>query len=135
MHEATIAQSILNILSSRLAITPDAGCVSNVAVKIGDFRNVDSESLIFAFNSLKSLYAGLSTCTLDIESIKTQAWCSKAGHRYNPSIERGYCCDQCDSGIGQLICGEELDVVKITLKSDAPEESKQLCMSPSMNTL
>ena len=81
MHEATIAQSILDIVAAKLQKNCDANCVKTVAVRIGEFRNVDCDSLSFAFDSLKGLYCGLSDCELSLESIKTLAWCRKPATR------------------------------------------------------
>jgi len=134
MHEATIAQSILDIAATKLEQTPEARCILAVRIKVGEFRNVDGDSLAFAFDGLKHLYRGLATCKLELEPIKALAWCNKGKHQYNPSFDLGFCCDRCGSGIGQLICGEELEVVKITMKACPTEENRKSCMSQSMST-
>jgi hydrogenase nickel incorporation protein HypA/HybF len=135
MHEATIAQSILDIVAAKLQKNCDANCVKTVAVRIGEFRNVDCDSLSFAFDSLKGLYCGLSDCELSLESIKALAWCREASHTYNPSIDLGFCCPKCGGGIGQLINGEELDIAAITMSTHPEKEMQDRCTSQPMNTL
>lgn len=113
MHEATIAQSILKIAAMRLVEAGRGNTALKIRVKIGQFRNVDGDSLGFAFDSLKGTYPGLKTCQLETEAIKAEAWCRNDKHRYSPCFENAFCCEQCGSGIGKIICGEELDFVEL----------------------
>jgi Zn finger protein HypA/HybF involved in hydrogenase expression len=113
MHEATIAQSILKIAATKLEETGPAASALKICIKVGQFRNVDEDSLNFAFDNLKGLYRGFGACQLESQCIKTQAWCRRSHHRYNPCFENAFCCEQCGSGIGEIICGEELDFVEL----------------------
>lgn len=117
MHEASIADSILRLAANKMKSTPNTAAVKSVSVIVGEFRNVETESLQFAFDSLKSMYEGLSHCELELESVKPRALCSKNKHHYSPCFQNKYCCDKCGSGIGKIVCGEELEVVKICLLS------------------
>jgi len=117
MHEASIADSILRLAANKMKATPNTASVKSVSVIVGEFRNVETDSLQFAFNSMKSMYDGLSNCQLELESIRPRALCSKNKHSYHPSYENRYCCEKCGSGIGKIVCGEELEVVKICLLS------------------
>lgn len=122
MHEATIAQSILNIISKKLQDTPNTALVSSVHIIIGEFRNVDDESLRFAFDNLKGLYDGCSSCVLETEIIGATANCRGSNHLYHPNPANAFRCTECGDGIGSLVCGEELDVIQIALQSIANEE-------------
>ena len=117
MHEATIAQSILQIAALKLLETGSSDIALKVRVKIGQFRNVDGDSLSFAFDSLKGAYPGLKTCQLETQAVAAEAWCRTDRHRYNPCIENAFCCEQCGSGIGKIIYGEELDFVELITES------------------
>ncbi|PWT98645.1 MAG: hypothetical protein C5B53_06465 [Candidatus Melainabacteria bacterium] len=113
MHEATIAQSILDLAASKLEQIGGYNIALKICVKIGQFRNVDNHSLDFAFESLKSMYAGFESCRLEAQSVKAEAWCREGNHRYNPCFENAFCCERCGSGIGKIICGEELEFVDL----------------------
>lgn len=122
MHEAGIAQSILDIAFKRLRERASTSAVSKISLEVGELRNVDGDSLEFAFDNLKGLYNGFACCQLEMKSIKALAWCHQANHQYNPCFENAFCCEQCGSGIGQLICGEELDLRSITFETSETEE-------------
>lgn len=122
MHEATIAQSILEIATSKRADAGNAPPAIRICVQIGQMRNVECESLDFAFDNLKFLYKGFENCRLEMKSIKAQAWCRQANHQYNPRFENAYCCEQCGSGIGQLVAGNELDLIEILFAPSTVEE-------------
>lgn len=124
MHEATIAQSILSIACEKLEQTPKADAVLNIHVIIGEFRNVDIDSLQFVFDNLKDLYKGCGACKLEAELISAKALCQVNSHRYKPDFKNQFCCTECGAGIGNLTCGEELDVVNITLQAAKEEASE-----------
>lgn len=124
MHEATIAKSILEIVSRQIAQTPGALRAVQVHVVAGQFRNVDRESLEFAFDSLKMLDQGTSGCILQLEMRSATALCRDSQHSYQPCYQQAYRCPFCGSGIGKLISGEELDVVNVRLETILPEEQK-----------
>ncbi len=122
MHEATIAQSILSIASSKLKKTPNADTVMKIQIIVGEFRNVDIESLEFAFDHLKDFHDGCSGCKLEAETIQAKAVCRSGTHTYRPSADNTFKCEICDAGIGKLLSGEELDVIGITLLSRQKEQ-------------
>lgn len=123
MHEATIANSILEIVANRLeSVGPQASALS-VEILCGEFRNVDPESLLFAFDSMKELHRSLADCCLEINIIPASAKCKDNDHVYRPMYELAYRCPVCDSGIGKLVQGEELDVVNVTI--EVPQQEKE----------
>ncbi len=124
MHEATIAQSILNIAADRLSLATNADTVSNIEVRIGEFRNVEVDCLQFAFDNLKGSFAGCQNSRLRIETILASALCRDCAECYHPNFERGFRCNDCNGGIAKLIAGEELDVVRIILESSTKEYGK-----------
>lgn len=123
MHEVTIAQSILQIAASKRENLPANAFATKISVRIGEMRNVENDSLDFAFENLKTLYEGFENCHLEMNLIKARAWCRQANHQYNPRFENAFCCEQCGSGIGQLIAGEELDLVDVVFDTSTVEEN------------
>ncbi len=93
-----------------------------VHVIVGEFRNVDSEALTFAFDSLKGLYNETTSCALELETISARALCHDHGHAYHPTLERAFSCEKCGSGIGELACGKELDIINISLEGIVDKE-------------
>lgn len=116
MHEATIAQSILNLLRTKFSHVFGATAVSVVQVAVGEFRNVDEGSLRFAFNGMRGLYDEVTNCALEIETIPAQAWCNGHKHKYRPDFNNAYRCTYCGDSIGELIQGEELHIVNIEME-------------------
>ena len=104
MHEATIAQSILNLAQRRLRQTPHAEAVSKIRVLIGEFRNVEIESLRFAFDCLKDLCDACAECTLETERAKARARCRINNHLYHPEADSRFLCTICGAGIGYRYC-------------------------------
>ena len=123
MHEASIAEDILNIAAKRLGEPASLTCALKICIKVGELRNVDGDSLTFAFDNLKGRYPGFSSCKLETLSIKAEALCHQGKHKYNPRLENAFCCEHCGSGIGEIISGEELDLVKITVGAAENEVS------------
>lgn len=111
-----MAQSILRIASKKLASTAHTDTVTAIHVIIGQFRNIDIDSLKFAFDNIRALYAGCSNCHLEAEVIAARATCRGCFQAYNPDMATSFRCPQCGNGVGQLITGEELDVIGITLR-------------------
>lgn len=128
MHEASIADSILKIASTRLRQTPHAEAVTEIHVLLGEFRNVEPESLQFAFDALKGMYTGLAECELFFEIVKTRAFCQKSKHQFTPEFSNQFRCDKCASGISEIICGEELEVYKICIMAES-NKGKEACTS------
>lgn len=115
MHEATIAQAILERISNQLTCLQQASNACSVNVRVGEFRNVDPDSLSFAFNSLKHNYQACQTCALHLELIEARALCKDARHEYRASADNAYRCPECNSAIGAMVSGEELDITKIVV--------------------
>ncbi len=124
MHEATIAQSILQILSEKLLQICPSGQIVKARLLIGEFRNIDVDSLSFSFDTLKKFHLGISSCNLEFETIPTEAVCQKENHIYHPTFENTFLCEQCQSGIGKIIRGEELDLVGTTILSSSMENDQ-----------
>lgn len=115
MHETAIAGAILEKVTERLSNFSRQAEAGSVKVQVGTFRNVDPESLSFAFDSLKMLNPALTGCILNLEVIQAVALCADNEHEYAALPDNLYRCNICDSGMGRLIKGEELDITGITI--------------------
>lgn len=110
MHEAAIAKNILESLQKRLQTLPGGSQITDVEIRVGEFRNVDPESLQFAFNGLRKHYASCEQCALKIEMRTAMARCALADHLYQPRLDNGFRCTECGGGIKMLEEGEELHI-------------------------
>ncbi len=121
MHEASIANSILQIVTDKLSTTPHSQAARRVHIIVGAFRNVDLDSLQFAFDNLRGLYHGCVNCELEADMISARAICLEGNHKYSPDFAHAFRCPVCQGPIGKLLCGEELDVITITLEANPVE--------------
>jgi hydrogenase nickel insertion protein HypA len=115
MHETSIASSILQLARQKLQDTPNAQAVTKIVVLAGEFRNVDADSLLSEFDSLKVSFAGCEKCALRVDMVAAEALCADEEHRYHPTYDNEYCCPMCGRGMGRIVHGKELDVLNITL--------------------
>lgn len=116
MHEASIAEYILSIIDKRVEIEgPEFEC-SSVTVQIGEFRNVDPDSLKFAFDSIKDSLPTCKNCQLQTIYIEAEAVCISA-HSFRPTSENQFSCPVCGAGVKQFKAGEELDIIKIVINT------------------
>jgi hydrogenase nickel insertion protein HypA len=115
VHETAIADSILNKVNKRIADVDSLDAVRQIDIAVGDFRNVDAESLHFAFDALKKDFVYFENCQLVIHPIKAKAICHKLQHEYEPTLQGSFRCPQCEGGIDKIIQGQELDIIDISL--------------------
>lgn len=125
MHESAIAKSILEIVAQRLQSLEAEANAHSVSVIFGEFRNVEPESVAFAFDNMKQFYPGTLNCRLSIDIIAAVAKCKDNNHKYHPLAVSAYRCPECGSGIGDLVQGEELDVVNVVVELEKPEAEKE----------
>jgi len=88
--------------------------VSSIQVNVGEFRNVDPESLDFAFQSLRKDFKYAEDARLKINRIDAIAKCT-SGHTYSPKPDKYYACTTCGAGIDKLVNGEELEIKSFEL--------------------
>ncbi|MDX2108381.1 MAG: hydrogenase maturation nickel metallochaperone HypA [Candidatus Melainabacteria bacterium] len=118
MHEAKIASLILEKASNKLSLFADANEVKSIQLAVGKFRNIDTESLNFAFDALKSENRIFERTTLIIDEIEAIAICQENGHSYRIDFTGGFACPICGGGIGKFESGQELEIRKIQLTSE-----------------
>lgn len=131
MHESAIAKSILEIVAKRLQSVGAKAQAQQVNVLFGEFRNVEPESVHFAFDNMKNFYPGAEHCRLAVSTIIAVAKCKDNGHKYHPEAGSAYRCPECKSGIGSLLQGEEMDVVNVVVEviSESQEEREHARIS------
>lgn len=119
MHEASVAQNLLSIISARAIKEGAQFSATKVVIAIGEFRNVDPESLKFAFDSIRSEYKNCADCQIEIRNVPGKAVCVKQNHVFHPAPATRFACPLCGSGLKEFCAGEELDIEKIILSTSA----------------
>ena len=119
MHEATIAKSILESAVKRAASFSQVVCIN---VRIGEFRNVDPESLTFSFDCLKQEFSLLLDTELRIDWVPALAHCRENAHNYKPIADQFFACPTCGSGIGNLVAGKELEITGFIVAEQTEKE-------------
>ena len=113
MHELTIAQSILAIAEK--ALPPDAGgVVSAVQVEVGALSSIETDSLLFAFDTIKSGTL-LEDAALQINIINGQAGCSNC-HEIFQLNNYGDVCPRCGGYALKILSGREMKVLSIVVE-------------------
>jgi len=115
MHETVIAWHILDKVRERVGLLDNAGPVQRVSVKVGEFTNVDPESLTFAFDSMKGSYPDCKDSALEIQVIQTVALCREEEHFFHAQPGNSFRCPECGAGIKKVVSGEELEIFDIEL--------------------
>ncbi len=139
MHEAAVAHAILrralqtvyppssakdDLVRCSSRIDENAGAlekepdinVIRILIDVGEFRNIDPESLEFAFTALRKEFASTRNAKLEIRPVKALAICTIHEHEYHPTPDQYFSCTSCGGGIKKLILGEELNIVSIEIE-------------------
>ena len=122
MHELSIAQNILEIVSINLP-SEEARSVKSVKVRIGRMAGIVSDSLQFCFEAIATGTA-FQGATLHIESVPFVLDCAVCGKRFES--ESGLVvCPSCGNPDTDVVSGTELQVLEIELSDEelTPEAS------------
>lgn len=118
MHELSIAQSIVDIVSQYVA-PEQAADVRTVNVRIGALAGVVPDSLTFCFTAITA-GTSLTRAILVVDFVPYRVSC--AACRTISHAEPGLAlCPHCGSAETTVLSGTELQVVDIELHSVAPE--------------
>lgn len=112
MHEMSIAVALLDAIRQETARCPEA-TVTLARVRIGALRLVVPEMLDFAF-AAATRDTPLEGCRLEIESVPAEARCDVCSLQF-PVEDNWFECPRCGSARGQLVHGDELDLVGVEL--------------------
>lgn len=115
MHEASIAQSLLDVVIET-AHKNSAKSVLSVEVNIGRLAGVEKSSLLFAFDALKEGTLA-EKARLIINDIPIVGKCNACGleDEYENFV---FSCHNCGSYDVTLISGEELNIKEIEVEDE-----------------
>ena len=118
MHELSIAESILDIISQNVP-KEDLGNVRTVTMKIGAMAGVVCESLEFSFQALTA-GTPLAKASLSIDHIPFQVHCSSCNKTLQSQFGMAVC-PWCSGTETKVVSGTELQVVSIDLHEPVSE--------------
>ena len=106
MHEATIAQNIIQAIEQRIEGGEIDGRISKIFLQVGRLRSIVGENLKFLFEVL-SEGSPLEGSQLEIETVPVRAKCRKC-QEYFEIEDLGFLCSRCLSAEVEVITGTEL---------------------------
>jgi hydrogenase nickel incorporation protein HypA/HybF len=112
MHELSIAQALVEQVEA-VRCSHQGGEVVSVGVRIGTWRLVVAESLDFYYQAL-TRETPLEGSRLEIEVVQARGRCAQCGEIF-PVEAPLILCPVCGSLGGDLVSGQELDLVTVEL--------------------
>ncbi|MDQ1435775.1 MAG: hydrogenase nickel incorporation protein HypA/HybF [Actinomycetota bacterium] len=107
MHELALCEAILDTVNRQAG----GGRVDRVRVRIGYFRQVVPDSLLFSWELLTE-GTDLAGCTLDIDHVPAIVECRSCSARTNLDAPI-LLCGSCLGSDVELLCGEEFLIASI----------------------
>jgi hydrogenase nickel incorporation protein HypA/HybF len=115
MHEFSIAEAIVRA-TEQVVQANGGGRVEQIHLRIGELRQVVPDALLFAFDILKQ-DTPLSEACLQWETVPAQVRCKACGTDYHPK-DVFWECPSCGAVGAEVVAGEEMEIVAITLRKD-----------------
>jgi len=112
MHELGIAQALVEQVQE-ICASHGARGVLTVAIRVGTWRLVVEESLRWYFDLLTQ-GTPLEGSRLEVERIEARARCRSCGREFKAEPPL-LVCPECESLGGELVSGQELDLVSVEL--------------------
>ena len=119
MHELSIAQSLIELLSDQLADYAPARA-TNVIVQVGELSGVVPAALLTAFTIARQ-GTPLQSATLTIEPVRPRIWCDRCVAEQPAESVQNLACTVCGQPSNDVRAGRELDVTHMEL-IDPPRE-------------
>jgi len=113
MHEMSIIESLVEAVQQELRAYP-AAAVLAVRVRVGALRQVVPESLELCF-AAATRDTPLAGARLELEQVAATARCPQCRHEFAVE-ERWFECPKCQSVGGELLTGQELNLINIELE-------------------
>lgn len=117
MHERSLVMRLIEQVDDELASRSLVNLIE-VHVAIGEFAGVEPILLSSAFKELATQHWGRDVC-LSLDVVPLTALCERCGSVFR--VERfRFACPDCQSGLIQVIHGEEFRLVSLTAAHEKP---------------
>ena len=113
MHEMSIVEGLLDAVNKELRAYPGARTVA-VRVRVGALRLVVPEVMETCYRAA-TLDTPLAGSRLELEQVAATARCPQCRHEFAVE-EQWFECPKCHAAGGELLTGQELDLVNIELE-------------------
>lgn len=109
MHELSLIENIIEIVLAEMP-KHSLSRVENIALRVGQMRQVVPEALLFGFEVL-SKGTVLEGAKLTIEHVPVKGCCRQCGHNF---ILKDWLigCPDCEAAEFEIISGKELEIVE-----------------------
>lgn len=118
MHEFSLARVLVQQVVE-LQHRERATRVNVVYLRVGEFAGVDAELLGVAFETLVSEMQGLASARIVLEPVPLAARCDSCGKEFLVKQFR-FACPHCGHGKVTIVHGEELQLERIEMETEAP---------------
>ena len=115
MHELSIALGMADELT-RIARENNASKVVTVNLRIGKMSGIVTDSLKFAFDSIKFEYPVLSSTEVLIEEVPLKYECNKCKKTFTADEPYFSSCPECKSQDLKLLSGEEMQIENLKVE-------------------
>ncbi len=113
MHEVSIVEALLDAVQRELRAHPKAR-IQTVRVRVGALRQVEPQAMTFCFDAATRDTA-LAGARLALESVPGRARCRDCDAEFAVT-ENWFVCPRCQRAGGELLHGQELDLMSIELE-------------------
>ncbi|MDF1745883.1 MAG: hydrogenase maturation nickel metallochaperone HypA [Gimesia sp.] len=119
MHERSLVQNLLRQVEQIVA-AEGGGVVSEIRVQAGDLSGVEPLLFQMAFDDMVPAVFS-ADCQLTLEVVPVTAVCSECDHKFE-IIDFQFRCPACQAGSVQVIQGDEVKLITVTLNSNHTRE-------------
>lgn len=116
MHEASIALSILDIVTDR-CLDEGYNTVESVRLRIGRASGILPEALVFAFDAAK-IDTIAHNASLLIETVPLGGFCNECKNYFDVDEAYVLVCPLCGCNSFKISKGYEMDIIEIDIKSE-----------------
>ena len=120
MHELSIAQSLVDLLSEQL-VDHEHAKVTTVLVRVGELSGVVPAALSSGF-AVASQGTALHGARLKIELVAPRIWCDRCAAEQPASSVQNLVCVECGQPSNDVRAGRELDVTHMEIAEETLEE-------------
>ncbi len=120
MHEMSVAQNIIDIVSQHLP-EENSHSVQSVAIKIGKMAGIVPDSLEFGFQVLAAETPGMEKAVLQMEFTSLVIHCGQCKKDFEID-DPFFICPECTNANVKILSGTELQVTEIEI-DDSPKEN------------
>ena len=114
MHERSLVQNLLKQVSQIVA-DQGGGRVSEICVQAGDLSGVEPLLFASAFEEMVPDVFSVE-CQLKLDLVPVTAVCTHCQHEFEV-LELQFLCPECQSGSVDVIQGDRLQLMSITMES------------------